>query len=204
MVNTNKKLTNQVNNSNEMSKAEFARHRGVSKPMVSKWLNDGRLVMTADGKRVLVNESIKRIKETTHLNNYANEMHAKAAREEVDRAIKEKSLTELKTEVNSTQLDLETDNADTLFKNARALREKSTALQAAAEHEKFIGSLVSKTVVEKVMFERARQCRDALMTSSRRMSPLIAGKTDIVEIESLLTDEYKQILVNFAKMPIVE
>ncbi|WP_299078944.1 hypothetical protein [uncultured Paraglaciecola sp.] len=187
-----------------MTKAAYARYKGVSKPMVTKWLNDGRLVLTDDDKRVLVNESNKRIKETVNLNNYANEMQAKAARVEVDKAIEDKSFTQLKTEVNDTQLDLATKDADTLFKNSRALREKAVALQASADYDKSMSLLVSRELVEKIMFERARACRDTLITSARRMSPVIVGKTDISEVESLLNDEYRMILDNFARMPIIE
>jgi hypothetical protein len=151
-----------------------------------------------------VNESDARIKLTANLNNSFNESQATAARVEVDKAREEKTFIELKKEVNETQLDLETDNADELYKNSRALREKSAALQAAAEHDKYIGSLVSKEVIEKIMFERARTFRDSLLTSARRMSPLVAGKENISEIETLLTDEYKSLLVQFAKMPITE
>ena len=197
-----KKLTNKVNRVNEMKQVEYAEYRGVSKPMVSKWKADGRLVM--NGKLILVNESDARIKKTANLNNYANEMAGKEARKEVDAAIEKYTLQELEKTVEETQLDLETKDADTLFKNSRALREKASALQAAAEHEKFLGTMVSLDVVEKIMFERARACRDGLMTSARRMSPLIVGKTDIKEVESLLMEEYKVLLNNFAKLPVVE
>jgi hypothetical protein len=77
-------------------------------------------------------------------------------------------IAELVHKVNESQLDLETKNADELFKNSRALREKAAALQAAAEHEKFIGSLVERSVVEKIIFERGRQFRDGVVVCSRR------------------------------------
>jgi len=48
-------------------------------------------------------------------------------------------------------------DADELYKKSRALKEKALALQAAAEHEKFIGSLVEREAVNKLIFERGRQ-----------------------------------------------
>lgn len=102
------------------------------------------------------------------------------------------------------QLDLETTDADELFKNSRALKEKALALQAAAEHEKFINSLVEKSVVEKIIYERGRQFRDGLMGLSRRLSPELIGMDDIAEVESMLNKEFREILTAFAKLPEIE
>ena len=98
-------------------------------------------------------------------------------------------------------MDLETKDADTLYRNARALRLKAEALQAEAEHEKFIGTLIERKAVEKFVFESARQFRDGLMTCSRRIAPELAGEEDINEIERLLSREFRALLENFAKMP---
>jgi len=97
-------------------------------------------VFSTDGKFVLVAESDTRLKQTADMNGYANSVHAAAERAKINEKIEqEKSFDDLKDEVCDTQLDLETQDADELFKNARALKEKSAALQAAAEHEKFVG-----------------------------------------------------------------
>ena len=50
---------------NLVSKSEFARLNGWSKSYVSKLAGEGRLVVTEDGKQVLVAESLARIRETT-------------------------------------------------------------------------------------------------------------------------------------------
>lgn len=188
-----------------MTKAAYARYKGVSKPMVTKWARDGRLVMTDDGKRVKVKESDERIKSTKHLNNWANEQSAALERGEINERIKEqaqqKTVEQLETEVKQTQLDLETESASELFANARALKEKTAALQAQAEHEKFIGKLVEKEKIERLLFERGRQFRDGLLINARRISPLIVGVKDTAEIENILTKEYRQLLINFSKLP---
>ena len=189
-------------NQNEASQREFASIIGKTEGLVSHYKRDGRLVMS--GKKVLVKESIDRIKQTAHLNGWANEQHAAKERGEINRKIEnEKTFEKLRSDISTTQLDLETDNAKELFENARALREKSSALQAAAEHEKFIGELVSKDVVSKILFERARACRDSLMASARRTAPLIVGMDDISEIEKLLSDEYRHLLDQFSKLPLI-
>ena len=190
---------------NMMTQTEYAKYKGVHKSRVTQWKKDGRLVFSADGKFILVAESDARLKETVNLNGYANSVHAAAERAEINERIEqEKSYEELKSAVTNTQLDLETKDADELFKNARALREKAAALQAAAEHEKFIGSLVEKSVVEKIIFERARQFRDGVMATSRRIAPDVIGKESITEIEAIVQKELRVMLEQFAKLPEVE
>ena len=189
---------------NQLTRSEYAEYKGVSKPMVSKWARDGRLVLTPDEKYVLVAESDARIRLTASLNNSFNEKVGAEEKERINKIIAEKGLTELSGEVNSTQLDLEIDDADILFRNARALKEKAAALQAAAEHEKFVGSLVEKEVVEKIVFERARQFRDGVMACSRRIAPDVIGKESIQEIEALIQKELRAMLEQFAKLPVIE
>ena len=192
-----------IKNSNMMTQTEYAEYKGVHKSRVSQWKKDGRLVFS--GKFILVSESDAKLKETWHLNGYANSVHAAAERAQINARIEqEKSYEELKSAVTNTQLDLETKDADELFKNARALREKAAALQAAAEHEKFIGSLVEKSVVEKIIFERARQFRDGVIATSRRIAPDVIGKESIVDIEAIVQKELRVMLEQFAKLPVIE
>lgn len=195
-------MTEQVNN--QLTRSEYAIYKGVSKPMVTKWARDNRLVLTPDEKFVLVAESDARIRLTANLNNSFNEKVGAQEKEKVNKIIEQKGLTELTWDVKSTQLDLETDDADVLFRNARALREKAAALQAAAEHEKFVGTLVEKEVVEKIVFERARQFRDGVMACSRRIAPDVIGKESIQEIEALIQKELRAMLEQFAKLPVIE
>ena len=190
--------------SKQLTRSEYAKYKGVSKAMVSKWINDDRIVLTLDDKFVMVEESDARIKLTASLNGSFYERKAKEEKEKINKIIEEKGLTELSEDVNYRQLDLETEDADVLFKNARALREKATALQAAAEHAKFIGDLVERAVVDKIVFERARQMRDGMMVCSRRIAPEIAGKTDITEIEGVIAREFRALLESFSKLPVIE
>lgn len=190
---------------NMMTQTEYADYKGVHKSRVTQWKKDGRLVFSEDGKFVLVAESDARLKQTADLNGYANSLHAAAERAKINEKIaEEKTFDQLKDEVCRTQLDLETTDADELFKNSRALKEKSAALQAAAEYESYIGELVSKEIVEKIIFERARQFRDGLVNLSRRLSPELTGLNDIKTVEALLTKEHRLILEAFSKLPVIE
>lgn len=115
-----------------------------------------------------------------------------------------RTLKELHAAVSNTQLNLNGNDADELYKNSRALKEKSLALQAAAEHEKFIGSLVERSVVEKIIFERGRQFRDGVVVCSRRIAPDVIGKESITEIEAIIQKELRVMLEQFARLPVIE
>jgi len=115
-------------------------------------------------------------------------------------AIDSKSIEELKQQVEAIELDLEVEDAETLYRNARAMRMKYEALLAIAEREMLIGSLIDKKTVEKFVFETARELRDRLMTCARRLAPELASMEDVKEVESLLSREYRALLENFVKM----
>jgi len=188
-----------------MTQTEYADYKGVHKSRVTQWKKDGRLVFSADGKFVLVSESDARLKQTADMNGYANSLHAAAERAKINEKIaEEKNFEQLKNEVCSTQLDLETTNADELFKNSRALKEKSAALQAAAEYEAYIGELSPKKELEALIFERARQFRDGMMASKKKLAPNLSGLTNIKEIEALLDNEFRLLLDKFAGLPVIE
>lgn len=105
---------------------------------------------------------------------------------------------------DSPQLDLKSTDADVLFKNARALKEKAAALLAMAEYDKFMGNLVLRDHVERIIFERARQYRDGLLSCSRRIAPEIAGRTNITEIEGVLNREFRLLLQDFSNLPVIQ
>lgn len=187
---------------NMMTQTEYAEYKGVHKSRVTQWKKDGRLVFSEYGKFVLVSESDARLKQTADLNGYANSLHAAAERAKINEKIaEEKSFDQLKNEVYSTQLDLETTNADELFKNSRALKEKSAALQAAAEYEVYMGELSPKKELETLIFERARQFRDGMMASKKKLAPNLSGLTNIKEIEMLLDNEFRLLLDKFSDLP---
>lgn len=190
---------------NIMKQHEYADYKGVHKSRVTQWKKDGRLVFSADGKFVLVVESDERLKQTADMNGYANSLHAAAERAKINEKIaEEKSFDQLKDEVCENQLSLDGTDADILFKNARALKEKSAALQSAAEYEAYMGELVSKDVVEKIIFERSRQFRDGLISCKRRAAPELAGLSMIPEIEIILDKEFRLLLESFSKLPVIE
>jgi len=190
---------------NIMKQHETAYNKGVHKSRSTQWKKDGRLVFSADGKFVLVAESDELLKKTADMNGYANSLHAAAERAKINEKIaEEKTYDQLKDEVCENQLSLDGTDADILFKNARALKEKSAALQSAAEYEAYIGELSPKKELETIIFERARQFRDGMMASKKKLAPNLSGLTNIKDIELLLDNEFRALLDKFAGLPEVE
>jgi hypothetical protein len=92
------------------------------------------------------------------------------------------------------QLDLDGSDADELFRNARAIKEKELALQARADRELFVGELVRRSDVENAAFIAARVLRDGLMSLAQSLSPELAAITDPEKCEKLLDAEFRQFL----------
>src|SRR5687768_14546076 len=61
--------------------------------------------------------------------------------------------------IEEQSIDLEITDADKLYWRARAVKEKSLALQAKAEHDVFIGTLVKRDDVERGISTIVRQLR---------------------------------------------
>lgn len=197
MVNGKKKLTKHPEQVNEVSQAEFSRIKRVSKAMVTKWKQENRLVFAHDGKRILVNESNQRLKETSSSAGYANSIHAEERRKLNDDQESEIPFAELKDRVNKSQLDLETKNADELFRNSRALKEKAQALAASLEYDLAMGKLVIRDDVHKAAFEASRMLRDKLLGLPQQIAPNLHGGKTVIEIQHILSDEINLLLTQF-------
>jgi len=164
------------------SQAEFARQYGYSKAAVSQFKNEGRIVFASPG-RVDFEATKKRIFDTSD-----------PRRNDVsDRHAQKRAITNDNSGASAGS-----------FQNARTVREKYLALQAKLDYEVNSGLLVEKSVVDKIVFERARQMRDGMMVCSRRIAPEIAGKTDITEIEGVIAREFRALLESFSKLPVIE
>ena len=113
-------------------------------------------------------------------------------------------LEAIKDDVIDSQLDLDGDNADEIFINARALREKSRALQAAARYRKFRDSLVEKAALEKIIAVRTQQFREGIAVTSRRIAEQVAGKESLAEAEAIMNNGIRAMLEGLANLPPVE
>ena len=165
------------------SQAEFARKYGYSKAAISQFKKAGRLVFVSPG--VLDFEASRQ------------RIHDTADPSRADVAKRHETLRNVDNDEDKATA------SSNSFQNARTVREKYLALQAKLDYEVNSGLLVKKSDVERAIFERGRQFRDGLMTLSRRISPDLVNKSN-TEIESILSEELRQTLIGFTKLPIIE
>jgi transcriptional regulator with XRE-family HTH domain len=111
----------------------------------------------------------------------------------------EQGKEETEGEIDVSQIDLEVTDADTLFKNARAVKEKSLALQAKAEHDLFIGTLVKRDDVERGISTIVRQLRDGLVNVSRRIAAEVSSLADAGECEKVIDREHRLMLETMSR-----
>lgn len=212
-----------------VSFAEFARIQGYTRSYVSQLKTANRLVLALDKKRVLVTESIAKIKATSDPAKWATEIrHEEERKKKIARASsnsmaeREPALPTAEIDsiqnsqldlpackdslhtpeidtIQNSQLDLESTDADTLFRNSRAIKEKNLALQAAAERDLFTGTLVRRSDVERGIFEVVRQMRDGLINVSRRIAAEVAGLSDAGECEKAIDREHRLLLTALSR-----
>lgn len=89
------------------------------------------------------------------------------------------------------------------FLIARARKEAALAEKAEIENRQRRGELVLKTNVVKMVAGRSRAFRDGLLLASQRVSPILATLTDVKEIQSHLDKEYRYLLQEWAKEPLI-
>ena len=171
---------------NKISKADFAREYGYSKAAVTKFDRAGKIVYLPDG-------SVDIIASKELIDSMAD-----PAREDVRIA------NALKREGNGGENLTIKSSSYEAYQNARSVKEKYLALQAKADYEKNTGLLIEKSIIERIIFERARQVRDGAIACSRRIAPEVIGKESIQEIESIINREMRAMLEQFSQLPVVE
>lgn len=96
-------------------------------------------------------------------------------------------------------IDLEIADADELFRRSRAVKEKSLALQAKAEHDLFIGTLVKREDVDRGIATIVRQLRDGLANVSRRIAAEVSGISGAAECEKIIDREHRAMLETMSR-----
>ena len=174
----------------ELSQAEFAELIGVKPPMVTRYKQRGRLVMTADGKRVDVVKSIARLRDG-HDPARGGDRTAPAARE---------------TGAARGQSDMPTAReafgpspTGVLVYQDEAAREKRAAAQLRElELAERAGALVPAADVEFQVFNMARAAREALMSIPDRVATIVAAEADAATVHALLTAECRKVCEQLA------
>ena len=85
---------------------------------------------------------------------------------------------------------------DKNFKIARSLRERELAAQARVNRMRDEGLTVLKADVDRAAFTEARVIRDGVMGWCAKIAPLLAAQTDSFEIERMMRDGLRRVLMD--------
>jgi hypothetical protein len=173
-----------------MTQAEFARHRGVSKAIVTKWKGQGLLVLT-EGGQVDVDRTEWNLDQrpanyrggTTH-RPIRSVPKAEPDPREVrpDRSqpkASEAPLSSPRPSDGQEPRDFNPDDPDLDLPDALRRKENFLGLQRKQDYEAKQGRLVSREAAEKLFFDTARDQRDAWAAWPTRIATIMADELGI-------------------------
>ena len=176
-----------------LTKSAFAAHRGVSPGYVTKLKDQGRLVMSPDGKRVDVRATEALLASTADPSKAGVAQHHERRR--VERGVVAHlapSAPPLDRQPDADLPDPDDDGID--FQKARARREHFLARLAENESLKSDGKLVEREAVENAAFTAGRLLRDLVLGLPKQISAELAAISDSWELERQLTAGLRRVL----------
>ncbi|NUU35184.1 terminase small subunit [Pseudomonas sp. C2B4] len=182
-----------------LSKSAFAAHIGRS-PSYITWLKEnGRLVLSPNGKQVDVLATEALIRDTADPSKAAVAARHQQQRLQRDvyshvSAQSESTITAAPPPVDEEQGQLPD------FQKARAHREHYLARMAEMEFRKAQGELVEISFVQKAAYETSRSLNQSLMSLSPQLAPQLAALSDSWEVERQLTAALRQRLNEAAQV----
>ena len=163
-----------------VTKAEFAKMRGVAPSSVTRWAREGRVVLTDDG-RVAVEPSVERLQATE-----INVGRAEKWRE-YRKAVKDSA--EGASELS--QGSGGDDGASLLA--SRAMKERYMALKAKLEYEQLSGELVPREDFDYMIRTAGAVIRTKIDSLADRYAALLAPVTDLSETHAILASAARTI-----------
>lgn len=176
---------------NAITRSEFARLQGWSPSYVTKLAGEGRLVLSDDGKRVLVAETLARIEATKD----------PARRDVAERFATQRGESAVAPPTESDDVDATDDQGGSInYQTARASREHYAALTAKAEYEKLVGNLVEVSEVRAAASEAGALIRAQIENLPAQLAPELAAETDEARVQALLVERMEILLGNIAEL----
>lgn len=163
---------------------EFADFVPCKPSYVTELRKTGRLVLTEDGKRVRVAESLRLIEDTKD-----PAKRAVAARHAAARA---GAPPDAEDAAGEEQESAQPQSSE--FQKSRAEREKWAAKSAQLEYERSIGKLLDAEQVESAAADAATVLRTSLEAIPAELAPLLAPITDETRVRTMLTERIEHAL----------
>lgn len=194
-----------------MNVSEYAKHRGVSHVAVLKALKSGRIKKESDGKinpdkadkawAANTDPSQQRVRPT--VNTSKKEPDQEPARTQpsvppLTGATPAPVQHSREPSVNPSAANPAAAKGLPSFAESKAVHEFFKAQSAKLEFETLRKTLVSRKEVDDEIFEENRRVRDRLQNIPARIAPLLAAVTDIREIETMLSKEIYDALVELS------
>lgn len=176
--------------------SEFADLRGYKRSYITELKKQRRLVLTEDGKRILVAESIDLIRDTSDPSKIgvARRHAATRASTPAETGPGPGSVPASRDEAAEAE-----DKADAPFHSNRAEREHWLALSAKRDYELSIGKLMDAADVEAAVAQAAVSLRKAMERLPDILAPQIAPITDESKIRALLAESIEIALLELSQ-----
>jgi hypothetical protein len=161
---------------NEVGKLEFAKRIQRDPALVTRWRKAGKLVMSADGKRVCVRESLARLQLSL---DPARGGH-RGASGSASRDIASPASPAARIADPAPAM------GDLNYQREAARDKRASAQQRELELAKSAGELVEVAAVQHRIADHARAALDFLAARRRRLAPTLALESDPRKVEALL------------------
>lgn len=180
---------------------EFATLAGFKPSYITQLKSDGRLVLTADGRRVHVAESLARIEATRDPAKAAVAARHAAARSGVA-GVAATPLGIAAPEPTHAAPAPDPDTAaraGSTYQSARAVRERFLALQAKLDYEQASGKLLPAAEVESALAAAVTTLRGRLESMPDTLGPQLAAEADEARCRALLAETIEHLLDETAR-----
>ncbi len=176
-----------------MTKSDFARKINRTHQYVSTLIKKGRIVLTKEGGKemVEVEASLRKIAATADpANNPATTMPRSDGRTKTSVGMEARqNMAEAPDDMGGG-----TANVSSQYQKSRAVKESYSARLRKAEFEEKMGTIVKKEGVEKAAFGISRILREKLKALPNRVAPKVTVVTDQKENFIILTEEMEGVI----------
>lgn len=168
----------------EVTKSEYARITKVSPAYVSKLVREGKVVLSADGKKIVLDESIAKQRDTADPSKIAVKQRWEKEREAKGQGIS----------IIAPPKASGSDSDEYDYQEARAKRETHLASIAEFDERKRRGELLESAEVARALTDYALASRVALEQIPDRLAGLLATETDPEAIYKLIQAEVDRVI----------
>lgn len=175
------------------TQAEFAKMLGVRSGYITKLKQAGRLVLTPDGRNVIVEASKQRIEETRDPNR-SDVVQRNAELREQNRTGSGPTASAAAPAVPPSH----DQGVGNTYQAARAVKERYLALQAKREYEQACRLLMESVKVQAMLADAITTLRTNIEALPVTLGPLLAAEQDEARCIALLRENVEHLLTTLA------